>query len=53
MMFFIVGNRYGGGKWELLSSMSFSIFEAAQMVAAKMPLSWSATIVSTTEGENK
>lgn len=54
MKFFIVGNRYGGKLWELLYSTPFPTFEEAQAMAAKIPTSWNATIVNTTnQGESK
>lgn len=53
-MFFIVGNRYGGKRWEMLSSTPFSTLEEAQAVAARIPAAWNATIVNTTnQGEIK
>lgn len=54
MQFFIVGNRYGGKVWEMLSTTPFPTLEAAQAMAAKIPTSWNATIVSTiNQGESK
>ena len=54
MMFFIVGNRYGQRLWEMLSHKAFLTLEEAQAVAAKIPTTWNATIVSTTnQGESK
>lgn len=54
MKFFIVGNRYGGKLWELLYSTPFPTFEEAQAMAAKIPTTWNATIVNTTnQGESK
>ncbi len=48
MRFFIVGNRYGGRMWEMLSHKAFPTLEEAQAAAAKIPTAWNATIVSTT-----
>lgn len=54
MMFFIVGNRYGQRTWELLCSTPFPTLEEAQARAAKIPTTWNATIVNTTnQGETK
>ena len=54
MKFFIVGNRYGQRTWELLCTTPFTTFEEAQTAAAKMPTTWNATIVNTTnQGESK
>lgn len=54
MMFFIVGNRYGQGAWELLCSTPFSTLEEAQARVAKIPTTWNATIVNTiNQGESK
>jgi len=53
MMFFIVGNRYGGKMWEVFVTAPFATREAAELVASKIPTAWNATIVKTTEGESK
>lgn len=54
MKFFIVGNRYGGRMWEMLSQKAFPTLEEAQAIAAKIPATWNATIVSTiNQGESK
>ena len=50
MLFFIVGNRYGGKTWEMFCG-PFSTLEEAQAEAAKIPRPWNATIVSTTTKE--
>ena len=52
MLFFIVGNRYGGKMWEMFCG-PFSTLEEAQAEAAKIPRPWNATVVSTTTKEGE
>lgn len=49
MKFFIVGNRHGQKVFELYSAKPYSTLEEAQAVAAKIPTTWNAIILNTTE----